>query len=143
MQDAAIVRRMADAQPVHNEPIPGFDGLYGLQLTRADGDGVEGQVEIDPRHHQPFGIVHGGFYAAMAESMASIGTFIGTGEDKFVAGMSNNTTFLRAVREGTVRAKARPLHTGRTTWIWDVEITGDDGRALAAARVTIAVREPR
>ena len=128
---------------MHNDPIPGFDGLYGLQLTRVDGDGVDAFVEIGPSHHQPFGIVHGGVYAAMAESMASVGTFVGTGEDKFVAGMSNNTTFLRATREGTVRAEARPLHTGRTTWIWDVSITGPDGRAVAAARVTIAVREPR
>jgi uncharacterized protein (TIGR00369 family) len=134
---------MADAQPIHNEPIPGFDGLYGLQYTRVDGDGVDAQVEIEPKHHQPFGIVHGGVYAAMAESMASVGTFVGTGEDKFVAGMSNHTTFLRATREGTVRAQARPLHTGRTTWIWDVDITGGDGRPVAAARVTIAVREAR
>ena len=134
---------MAEPQPVHNEPIPGFDGVYGLQLTRVDGDGVDAHVEVGPQHHQPFGIVHGGVYSAMAESMASIGTFVGTGEDKFVAGMSNSTTFLRPAREGTVRAEARPLHTGRTTWVWDVSIAGDDGRPVAASRVTIAVRERR
>jgi 1,4-dihydroxy-2-naphthoyl-CoA hydrolase len=123
--------------------MPGFDGHYGLELTRADGEGVDGRVTIEPHHHQPFGIVHGGVYASMAESMASFGTYLGVGEGKFVAGMSNNTTFLRPAREGTIRAEARPLHTGRTTWIWDVTIAGDDGRPVATSRVTIAVRDAR
>ena len=134
---------MAEAQPLHNEPLPGFEGLYGLELTRADPDGVDGRVRIGPQHHQPFGIVHGGVYASMAEFMASYGTVLGTGEGKFVAGMSNNTTFLRPLREGTIRAEARPLHVGRSTWIWDVGLRGDDDRMVATSRVTLAVRDAR
>src|SRR5687768_13587947 len=78
----------------------GFDELYGLELLRADGDEVRAKVKMDARHLQPFGLVHGGVYAAMAESMASIGTFRGAGEDKSVAGLSNHTSFLRPVFEG-------------------------------------------
>jgi uncharacterized protein (TIGR00369 family) len=134
---------MADAQPLHNEAIPGFDGLYGLEYLRVDAAEVRARVVVRPEHLQPQGLVHGGLYAAMAESMASVGTWTGAGGDKFVAGMSNFTTFLRPIREGTVHAVATPRHSGRTTWVWDVELTGDDGRPAATARVTIAVREAR
>jgi uncharacterized protein (TIGR00369 family) len=58
-------------------------------------------------------------------------------------GMSNNTTFLRSITAGTIHATARPRHRGRTTWVWDVDISGDDGRVCATSRVTIAVRQPR
>jgi 1,4-dihydroxy-2-naphthoyl-CoA hydrolase len=139
----AIVGRMADASPLHNEPIPGFDGLYGLQLLEAEADRVRGRVQVRPEHLQPGGIVHGGVYAAMTESMASFGTWSAVGEGKFVAGMSNLTTFLRPIREGTIHAEGEPLHRGRTTWVWDVRITDDDGRACATSRVTIAVRDAR
>jgi uncharacterized protein (TIGR00369 family) len=134
---------MAEAQPALNQPLPGFDGHVGMELLRADGEAVEARVQVGPQHLQPFGIVHGGVYASMAESMASIATYLGVGEGKFVAGMSNNTTFLRPIREGTIHAAGRPLHTGRTTWVWDVGITDDEGRACATSRVTIAVREAR
>ena len=132
------------AEPIHDEPIPGFDGLYGLELLRADGDEVRGRVRVDARHLQPFGLVHGGVYAAMAESMASYGTAIGTGQEKFVAGLSNHTSFLRPVFQGdTISAVATPRHRGSTTWVWEVECTDGQGRACALVRVTIAVREPR
>jgi 1,4-dihydroxy-2-naphthoyl-CoA hydrolase len=143
VEAAAIVRRMADAQPLHNEPLPGFDGHYGLQILQADGNAVRGRLEVGPQHLQPAGIVHGGVYAAMTESLASTGTWFGVGEGKFVAGMSNLTTFLRPIREGTIHADGAPLHSGRTTWVWDVRITDDEGRTCATSRVTIAVRDAR
>jgi uncharacterized protein (TIGR00369 family) len=135
---------MTEPQLPLNAPLPGFDGLYGLELQRADGDEVRGRVVIDDRHLQPFGLVHGGVYAAMAESMASIGTAVGAGEGKFVAGLSNHTSFLRPVFKGdTVSAVATPRHRGRTTWVWEVACADGQGRDCALVRVTIAVRDPR
>ena len=129
---------------MQTDPIPGFDGLYGLELQHADGDEVRGFVQVDERHLQPFGLVHGGVYAAMAESMASYGTAIGAGEGKFVAGLSNQTSFLRPVFNGdTISAVATPRHRGSTTWVWEVECTDGQGRPCALVRVTIAVRDPR
>lgn len=91
---------------------------------------------------QPAGLVHGGAYAALAESMVSLTTDDAVRESgRLALGQSNHTTFLRPVTEGTVHAEGRPRHRGRTSWIWDVEFSDDDGRLCAVSRVTLAVRE--
>src|SRR6478752_10586869 len=120
-----------------------FDGLYGLEITE-QGDGlVRGRVAVRDAIKQPAGLVHGGVYAAMAESLASTATWIAVqGEGKTAMGLANQTSFLRPIIEGTVHAEARARHRGRTTWLWDVEITDDQGRLCAVTRMTIAVRDP-
>jgi len=93
---------------------------------------------------QPVGLVHGGVYASIAEALASLGTNLGVGQEGSIGlGMSNHSTFLRSVQEGTIHATARRIHRGRTTWVWDVELTDDEGRRCAVSRVTIAVRPVR
>lgn len=90
---------------------------------------------------QPMGLVHGGVYAAFAETLASRATFEAVAGDGNVAvGLSNHTSFLRPVLEGHVHADAVCKHRGRTTWIWEVEFTDDAGRLCALTRVTMAVR---
>jgi uncharacterized protein (TIGR00369 family) len=90
---------------------------------------------------QPMGVVHGGVYATMAEGMTSEATFRAVYPDGNVAmGMSNQTSFLRPITRGTIHAEARRRHRGRTTWLWEVDFTDDDGRLCALTRVTIAVR---
>jgi 1,4-dihydroxy-2-naphthoyl-CoA hydrolase len=122
----------------------GFDALYGLELVLVGSDEVRARVAVRDEVRQPFGLVHGGLYASIAESLASIGTAVEVLKQGLTAmGMSNNTTFLRSITAGTVHATATPLHRGRTTWVWDVEITDDDERLCAMSRVTIAVRPPR
>jgi 1,4-dihydroxy-2-naphthoyl-CoA hydrolase len=122
----------------------GFDALYGLELLKVAADEVRAQVIVRDEVRQPFGLVHGGVYASIAESLASIGTAVEVLKQGLTAmGMSNNTTFLRSITAGTVHAAAKPLHRGRTTWVWDVEITDDEDRLCATSRVTIAVRAPR
>ena len=87
------------------------------------------------------GIVHGGAYAAMAESLASAATYMHVrGEGDIAVGQSNHTSFLRPVFSGTVHAEARRRHRGRTTWVWEVDFTDDEGRLCAMSRVTMAVR---
>ncbi len=122
----------------------GFDALYGLELVALSSDEVCAEVAVRDEVRQPFGLVHGGLYASIAESLASIGTAVEVLPQGLAAiGMSNNTTFLRSISAGTVHAVAHPRHRGRTTWVWDVEITDDDGRVCATSRVTIAVRPAR
>ena len=102
---------------------------------------MRGRVVVQDQHRQPTGVVHGGVYASIAEALASYGTTLGVLSDGMVGlGMSNHSSFLRPIGGGTVHAEARPRHRGRTTWIWDVDLSDDEGRVCAVSRVTIAVR---
>ena len=118
-----------------------FDALYGLEIESISDEEVKARVEVTDAVKQPMGLVHGGLYASMAESMASMATALAVRDDgKHAQGLSNATSFMRPILEGTVHATARRLHRGRTTWVWDVEITDDQGRRCAITRMTIAVR---
>lgn len=124
-----------------NEVLLGFDRLYGLELLEISEEQVRARVRVRDELKQPAGLVHGGVYASIAESMASIATGIAVAQEGSVAmGLSNSTSFLRPVTEGTVHASATRLHRGRTTWVWDVHFSDDAGRRCAATRMTIAVR---
>jgi 1,4-dihydroxy-2-naphthoyl-CoA hydrolase len=119
----------------------GFDRLYGLELLDYSDTEVRAQVSVGEQLKQPAGLVHGGVYAAMAESMASLATAVAVlPEGKTAMGMANSTSFLRPITEGVVHARATRLHRGRTTWVWDVAFSDDAGRTCAVTRMTIAVR---
>jgi 1,4-dihydroxy-2-naphthoyl-CoA hydrolase len=121
--------------------VRGFDRLYGLELLDYSDTEVTAQVEVRDELKQPAGLVHGGVYASIAESMASLATALAVMEEGSTAmGLSNNTSFLRPVTEGTVHAKATRVHRGRTTWVWDVRFADDADRTCAITRMTIAVR---
>lgn len=124
--------------------LPGFDGHYGLEVLALSDEEVRAQVTVRDEHLQPAGLVHGGVLASIAESATSIATWFAVREDGAVAtGQSNQTSFLRPIQRGTIHAVARRRHRGRTTWVWEVEITDDDGRLCALSRMTIAVRPER
>ncbi len=124
-----------------NRSITGFDRLYGLQMESWDEHEVRASIPVREELKQPAGLVHGGLYAAVAESLASLGTaFAVMPEGMMAVGQSNATSFLRPITSGTVHAVARRRHRGRTSWLWDVEISDDDGRLCALTRMTIAVR---
>lgn len=121
--------------------VQGFDRLYGLELLSYDEQEVRAQVQVRDELKQPAGLVHGGVYASIAESLASLATALAVmPEGNTAMGLSNSTSFLRPVTEGTVHALATRLHKGRTTWVWDVRFSDDQGRACALTRMTIAVR---
>ena len=118
-----------------------FDALYGLEILEIDDERVRAQVPVRDDLKQPMGLVHGGVLAAIAESTASLATFYAVWPEGNVAqGQSNSSTFLRPIRAGTIHAEALRRHRGRTTWVWDVETSDDDGRLCAISRVMIAVR---
>jgi len=120
----------------------GFDAVYGLELLTASDEEITGQVEVRDELKQPAGLVHGGVYASVAESLASLGTARAVMADGRIAmGLGNQTSFLRPITAGWIHASARVRHRGRTTWVWDVEITDDEGRLCVLTRMTVAVRE--
>jgi 1,4-dihydroxy-2-naphthoyl-CoA hydrolase len=124
-----------------NEFRVGFDRLYGLELVDFSDGEVRARVRLRDELRQPIGLLHGGVYASIAESMASLATALGVMDRGEVAmGLSNNTSFLRPITEGFVHAHATRLHRGRTTWVWDVRFTDDADHLCALTRMTIAVR---
>jgi uncharacterized protein (TIGR00369 family) len=127
-----------------NGALRGFDLLYGLELLECSDSEVRAQVPVREELKQPAGLLHGGVYAAAAESLASLATWLAVAEDGNTAvGLSNNTSFLRPVTQGLVHAHATRLHRGRTTWVWDVRFSDDEDRTCALTRMTIAVRPAR
>jgi 1,4-dihydroxy-2-naphthoyl-CoA hydrolase len=120
----------------------GFDRRYGLELVSVSDEEIRAQVPVRDELLQPAGLVHGGVFASIAESIASIGTYWAVREDgKVAAGLSNQTSFLRPITAGTIHAVARRRHRGRSTWVWEVDITDDDDRLCALIRMTVAVRD--
>jgi uncharacterized protein (TIGR00369 family) len=129
---------MAEATGVGRD---GLGELIGLEYVDRSPDEVRARVAVTDDVRQPAGLVHGGVYAAIAESVCSASTWLEVRGDGMAAmGQSNSATFLRPITEGHVNATARPRHRGRTTWVWDVEITDDADRVCALIRMTVAVR---
>jgi 1,4-dihydroxy-2-naphthoyl-CoA hydrolase len=124
-----------------NDALVGFDRLYGIEFVELNDTIARARVLVRDELKQPAGLVHGGVYASLAESLTSIVTGMTVLDEGLVAmGMSNNTSFLRPVTQGTVHAHATRVHRGRTTWVWDVTFSDDHGRTCALTRMTIAVR---
>jgi uncharacterized protein (TIGR00369 family) len=120
----------------------GFDALYGLEVVEL-GDGlVRARVAVRDELKQPAGLLHGGVLASIAEAMTSMATWMAVSSDGRTAmGLSNQTSFLRPITEGSVRATATARHRGATTWVWEVEFFDDAERLCALSRMTIAVRD--
>ncbi len=119
----------------------GLTELLGIEhLDPGDSDALA-RVEVTDRIRQPFGLVHGGVYSLLAETITSRATGAAVYADGMVPlGQSNSATFLRPISDGHVTATGRVAHRGRTTWVWDVDCTDDDGRLAAVVRCVVAVR---
>ena len=115
----------------------GLIKLVGIRIEEATGDRVVLSCPVTPDLHQPFGLVHGGVYATMAETAASVAGALWFGDQGKVVGVSNHTDFLRAVRGGELTAEATPLARGRTTQLWEVAISDERQRLVAHAKVRL------
>jgi 1,4-dihydroxy-2-naphthoyl-CoA hydrolase len=121
------------------EALTAFDRHCGLELLELGDDLVRGRVEVEDRHKQPAGLVHGGLYVSIAEALAVAGTTRAVAADgRTVTSLSTQTSFLRPITAGVIEAAARPRHRGRSTWVWEVEITDAEGRLCVLSRVTIS-----
>ncbi len=122
-------------------PPQNLNDALGMEVGEFDEQRITGSFGVTDRVRQPFGIVHGGAYAALAETLASVATYFAVqGNGEIAVGQNNDTSFLRPVSAGTVHAEGTRRHRGRTSWIWDVDFKDDEGRVCAISRVTIAVR---
>lgn len=121
-----------------------LEEALGLELDELHEDRATGRFAVTDSVKQHLGVVHGGVYASLAESLASHATHNAVTKDGNTAmGLSNTTSFLRPVADVDVHGEATCLHRGRTTWVWDVRLTDSEGRLCAVSRVTVAVGPAR
>ena len=112
----------------------------GIVFTAVGDDWLQATMPVDARTHQPYGILHGGASVVLAESVGSMASYLCIDASKFYCvGLEINANHLRGLRSGRVTAVARPIHIGRTTHVWDIRLTSDEGKASCVSRLTMAV----
>jgi uncharacterized protein (TIGR00369 family) len=117
----------------------GVHQTLDIDVIEATPERVVVTMPVGPSVHQPFGILHGGVSALMAESAASIGGGVSVGPGQVVVGIELNASHLRSISEGTLTAVATPVRKGRTVQVWSIDLTDDRGRQVCVARCTLAV----
>ena len=122
----------------------GMAAAMGIELKVLTPDKVVATMPVDDRTRQPFGLLHGGASAALAETAASIGAFLNLDADKQAAvGVELNANHVLGKTDGVVTATATPLHRGRRTHVWDIRIEDEEGRLVCASRCTLAIVDKR
>ena len=111
----------------------------GIVFTELGADYLRATMPVDARTHQPYGLLHGGASAALAETLGSTAAGLCVGEDEGVVGIEINANHLRGAREGVVTGTARPLHVGRSTQVWEMKIENEAGDLVCISRLTLAV----
>lgn len=115
-------------------------GLLEISILEATVDRVVATMPVQPKVHQPFGLLHGGASVALAETVASLGAYLNVMDSGMGAvGLEINANHLRAKRDGVVTATATPIHKGRTTHVWQVEIKDETGKMVCVSRCTLAI----
>ena len=115
-------------------------GALGVEISEASGERVVLELEVGPKVHQPYGFLHGGVSALLAETCASIGAWLAAGSDYEAFGVEINANHLRPVRDGRVIATGTPIRQGRTIAVWDTRIEDEQGRLVCVSRCTVALR---
>jgi 1,4-dihydroxy-2-naphthoyl-CoA hydrolase len=114
-----------------------FVSHLGLEFTEVSGERVVATWTAGERHHQPYGIVHGGVHASVVETLGSVGSAAWFGDRGQCVGVSNSTDFYRAVREGEMVSTAVPVHQGRSQQVWLVETHDAEGRLVARGQLRV------
>jgi len=110
----------------------------GIRILTASADEVTCEIDISDKHHQGYGIVHGGVHAGIIETLASIGAaIVAHPRGQRVVGLENSTSFIRAVRSGKLTATARPVTRGRSSQLWEAWIRDADGKLVAEGKVRL------
>ena len=111
----------------------------GIEYLEIGDDYLVGRVPVDHRTHQPYGLLHGGVSVVLAETLGSTGAYYSSPEGHRAVGLDINANHLRATTSGWVTATARPVHIGRTTQVWQIDMVNDAGQATCTSRITMAV----
>jgi uncharacterized protein (TIGR00369 family) len=117
----------------------GLIGALGIAFVEMTPERVVATMPVTPRHHQPFGYLHGGASVTLAETVASLGAFLNCPPGMVAFGLEINANHLRPKRDGLLTATALPLHRGRTSHVWEIKIRDEEDRLICVARCTVAI----
>jgi 1,4-dihydroxy-2-naphthoyl-CoA hydrolase len=117
----------------------------GIQFTAIADDYLEATMAVDQRTHQPYGLLHGGATAALAETLGSVASslMLDPTDDRWCVGVEINVNHLRSIRSGTVTARVTPIHVGNNIQVWEIRVTGTEGKLTAVSRLTVSVIKKR
>ena len=115
----------------------------GIEITDMGDDFLRGRVPVDDRTKQPFGLLHGGVSVVLAETLGSIGAYYASPEGLRAVGLDINANHVRAATSGWVTGTARPVHIGRTTHVWQIDMSNEAGELTCVSRITMAILAPR
>lgn len=114
----------------------------GIEMVEIGPDFVRGRVPVDARTRQPYGLLHGGVSVVLAETLGSLGAYHSSPEGHRAVGLDINANHLRSATSGWVTGTARPVHLGRTTQVWQIDMVNDAGELTCVSRITMAVLRP-
>ena len=115
----------------------------GIEFLEVGDDFIRGRVPVDERTRQPYGLLHGGVSVVLAETLGSVAAGHVAAEGHMVVGLDINANHLKSARSGWVTGIARPVHIGRSTQVWHIDMHNDDGELTCVSRLTMAVLAPR
>ena len=125
---------------IHKDTAP---ELLGMEFLEVGDDFIRGRVPVDKRTRQPYGLLHGGVSVVLAETLGSCGAAYAAPEGFRAVGLDINANHLRGATKGWVTGVARPVHIGRSTQVWQIDMTNDEGEMTCVSRITMAVLAPR
>ncbi len=135
----AIWKKTPDLSGINATNTERADGVLGIRITEIGDDFVRGEIQVEKRNHQPYGLLHGGVSCVMAETLGSIGSMLACDDDHLAVGVEINATHMNGIREGKVIGTARPLKIGSRLQTWAIDIVSEEGIPICAARLTTAV----
>jgi len=135
-------------QPVTTQTLPDIHKdtaveRLGIEFLEVGDDFIRARVPVDTRTRQPYGILHGGVSVVLAETLGSCGAAFAAPEGHRAVGLDINANHLRATTSGWVTGTARPVHVGRTTQVWQIDLQDEQGRLTCVSRITMAVLAPQ
>ena len=117
--------------------------LLGMEFLEVGDDFIRGRVPVDSRTRQPYGLLHGGVSVVLAETLGSCGAMYASPEGYRAVGLDINANHLKGATSGWVTGITRPVHIGRTTSVWQIDMTNDAGEMTCVSRITMAILSPR
>lgn len=139
----AIWRKPAQLTDINARNAQTAVAHLGIEITELGDDYLVGRVPVDDRTKQPFGLLHGGVSVVLAETLGSIAAYHACPEGHMAVGLDINANHLRSARSGWVTGTAKPVHVGKTTQVWQIDMVDDSGKLTCVSRITMAILAPK